>query len=44
MNKPKIYIDGQAGTTGLEIVKRLSNREDIELLKIPDDKRHDDVV
>ena len=39
MNKPKIYIDGQAGTTGLEIAKRLSNREDIELLKIPDDKR-----
>ncbi len=42
MNKPKIYIDGQAGTTGLEIVMRLSNREDIELLKIPEDKRHDD--
>ncbi len=37
----KVYIDGQAGTTGLQIVSRLSKREDIELLKIPDEKRHD---
>ena len=28
---PEIYIDGQAGTTGLEIVKRLSQRDDIHL-------------
>ena len=32
----KVYIDGQAGTTGLKIVSRLENREDIELLKIGD--------
>lgn len=40
--KPKIYIDGQAGTTGLQIMDRLTKREDIELLLIDDDKRHDD--
>ncbi len=31
----KVYIDGQAGTTGLEIASRLSSRADIELLGIP---------
>lgn len=41
MNKPKIFIDGQAGTTGLEIYTRLSKREDIELLIIPEEKRKD---
>ena len=30
----KIYIDGQAGTTGLEIAGRLRARSDIELLAI----------
>ena len=35
----KVYIDGQAGTTGLEIVKRLQNRKDIELLMISEEKR-----
>ncbi len=40
--KPKIYIDGQAGTTGLQIMDRLKSRSDIELLLIDDDKRHDD--
>ena len=37
----KVYIDGQSGTTGLEIVKRLQARKDIELLMIPEDKRKD---
>lgn len=41
MNKPKVYIDGQAGTTGLQIYERLKNREDIELLLIQEDKRKD---
>lgn len=40
--KPKVYIDGQAGTTGLQIAARLENRQDLQLLKLPDDKRHDD--
>ena len=39
--KPKIYIDGQAGTTGLQIIDRLSKRDDIELLRIAEEKRHD---
>jgi N-acetyl-gamma-glutamyl-phosphate reductase len=40
--KPKIYIDGQAGTTGLQILDRLKERRDLELLLIDEDKRHDD--
>lgn len=40
--KPKVYIDGQAGTTGLQIMERLSQREDLELLKLPDHLRHDE--
>ena len=41
MNKPKIYIDGQEGTTGLQIYDRLGARDDIELLRIDEDKRKD---
>lgn len=39
--KPKIYIDGKEGTTGLQIYERLGKREDIELLLIPEEKRKD---
>ena len=41
MNKPKVYIDGKEGTTGLQIYDRLSAREDIELLLIDEDRRKD---
>ena len=41
MGKPKIYIDGQSGTTGLQIVERIEARDDVELLRIDEDKRHD---
>ena len=37
----KVYIDGQEGTTGLRIIERFSGRNDIELLKIDEDKRKD---
>ncbi len=37
----KIFIDGSAGTTGLKIVDRLSNRKDIELIKLSEEKRKD---
>lgn len=37
--KPRIYIDGAAGTTGLEIHDRLSRRHDIELLRISESDR-----
>ncbi len=39
--KPKIYIDGKEGTTGLQIYERLGSRDDIELLLIDEDKRKD---
>ena len=41
MSKPKVYIDGKEGTTGLQIYERLGGREDIELLLIDEDKRKD---
>jgi N-acetyl-gamma-glutamyl-phosphate reductase len=39
--KPKVYIDGKEGTTGLQIFERLGGRDDIELLLIDEDKRKD---
>ena len=39
--KPKIYIDGKDGTTGLQIYDRLAARSDIDLLLIDKDKRKD---
>ena len=41
MNRPKVYIDGKEGTTGLQIYERLGRREDIELLVIDEEKRKD---
>ncbi|MGD9659360.1 MAG: N-acetyl-gamma-glutamyl-phosphate reductase, partial [Methylocystis sp.] len=35
----KIFIDGDAGTTGLEIRERLARRSDITLLALPQEKR-----
>lgn len=39
--KPKVYIDGKEGTTGLQIYDRLAARDDIELLLIDEAKRKD---
>ncbi|MBQ3081640.1 MAG: N-acetyl-gamma-glutamyl-phosphate reductase [Clostridia bacterium] len=37
----KVFIDGSAGTTGLRIVDRLMGREDISLIKLPEEVRKD---
>ena len=37
----KVYIDGQEGTTGLKILERFEGRNDIELIRISEEKRKD---
>ena len=36
-----VFIDGSAGTTGLRIVERLMQRQDIQLLRVPEELRMD---
>jgi N-acetyl-gamma-glutamyl-phosphate reductase len=37
----KIFIDGEHGTTGLQISSRLAGRKDLEIISIPTDRRKD---
>lgn len=37
-----VFIDGSAGTTGLRIYDRLSKRDDISLINLPENLRKDD--
>lgn len=39
--KYKIFVDGQEGTTGLEIHERLAQRDDLDILLIDSEKRKD---
>jgi N-acetyl-gamma-glutamyl-phosphate reductase len=40
----KVFIDGRHGTTGLKIDERLSGRDEIEILTIPEEQRKDPAV
>ena len=41
MHQPLVFIDGDQGTTGLQIHARLNGRQDLRLLTLPDADRKD---
>jgi len=42
LNKFKVFIDGEAGTTGIQVRGRIESRDDLEIISAPDDLRKDE--
>jgi N-acetyl-gamma-glutamyl-phosphate reductase len=42
--KPKVFIDGEAGTTGIQVRDRIASRDDLEVISAPTDLRKDDAT